>query len=125
MYSSLNYSVYNYVCTILVVFMCTTLVLFMCTTLVLFVCTMDAEKGWVAETGHIQLFLVFYFLAPFIYSRTSLRLPLWLALFEGHVYCLWPLPHVLFVCTTLVGVLFVATPTCTIIVYYLNNCTLL
>ena len=34
------------------------------------------------------------------------------------MYCLWPLPRVLFMCTTLVHVLFVATPTCTIHVYY-------
>ena len=36
------------------------------------------------------------------------------------VYCLWPLPCLLLVCTptTLVCVLFVATPTYTIIVYY-------
>ena len=47
--------------------------------------------------------------APFIYSRTSLHLLLWLALCEGHVYCLWPLPCILLVCTTLVSVLFVAT----------------
>ena len=46
---------------------------------------------------------------------TSLRLLLRLALYEGHMmYCLWPLSHVLFVCTTLVCVLFVTTPTCTI-----------
>ena len=41
---------------------------------------------------------------------TSLRLLLQLALHEGHMYCLWPLPRVLLVCTTLVRVLFVATP---------------
>ena len=28
------------------------------------------------------------------------------------MYCLWPLPRVLLVCTTVVYVLFVATPTC-------------
>ena len=39
MYSSLNYSVYGYVCPTLVVFVCTTLVVFMCTTLILFVCS--------------------------------------------------------------------------------------
>ena len=30
------------------------------------------------------------------------------------MYCLWPLPHILLVCTTLVFVLFVATTTYTI-----------
>ena len=42
-------------------------------------------------------------------DSTSLHLPLRLALREGHVYCLWPLPRLLLVCTTLVCVLFVAT----------------
>ena len=41
------------------------------------------------------------------------------------MYCLWPLPCVLFMCTTLVHVLFVATPMCTISVYYFSICTLL
>ena len=44
----------------------------------------------------------------------TLCLLLWLALREGHVYCLWPLPHLLLVCTSLVCVLFVATLTSTI-----------
>ena len=35
------------------------------------------------------------------------------------VYCLWPLPRLLLVCTTVVCVLFVATPTSTISVYCL------
>ena len=39
------------------------------------------------------------------------------------MYCLWPLPHILLVCTTLVCVLFVATPTYTISVYYFSMCT--
>ena len=46
--------------------------------------------------------------------HTSLRLLLWLALHEGHVICLWPLPHLLLVCTTLVCVLFVASTMSTI-----------
>ena len=62
-------------------------------------------------------------LAPFIYSGNSLHLPLQLALCEGHMYCLCPLPHLLLVCTTLVFVLFVATPTSTICVYYFSVCT--
>ena len=41
------------------------------------------------------------------------------------MYCLWPLPRLLFVCTTLVPVLFGATPTSTISVYYSSICTLL
>ena len=74
MYSSLNYSVYNYVCTTLVVFMCTTLVLFVCTTLVVFVCTMVGERGRVAEKCHIQIFLFFpNFSAPFIYTSCANR----------------------------------------------------
>ena len=52
---------------------------------------------------------------------TSLHLPLRLALRE----CLWPLPCLLLVCTTLVCVLFVATPTSTISLYYFSICTLL
>ena len=51
---------------------------------------------------------------------TSLHLPHWLALHEGHAYCLWPLPHILLVCTTFVCVLFVATTTYTISVYYFS-----
>ena len=67
MYSSLNYSVYNYVCSTLVLFvcstlvlfMCSTLVLFLCSTLVLFVCTTNshlgvAKKGRVADRGWQQ-----------------------------------------------------------------------
>ena len=75
MFSSLNYSVYIYVCTTLVLFMCSTLVLFvcstliifvcstlvlfMCNTLVLFMCTTNshlgvAERGWVADRGRRQ-----------------------------------------------------------------------
>ena len=50
MYSSLNYSVYNYVCAILVVF----------------VCTMVAERGRVAEKRHIQFFLIFPQLLSYI-----------------------------------------------------------
>ena len=51
-----------FVCTTLVLFVCNTLVLFMCSTLVLFVCTTNshqgvAERGWVAEKRHIQIFL--------------------------------------------------------------------
>ena len=61
MYSSLNYSVYNYVCTTLVVFVCTTLVLFVCTTLVVFMCTMVAERGRVTEKHHIQIFSYKFF----------------------------------------------------------------
>ena len=38
---------------------------------------------------------------------------------------LLPLPHLVLVCTTLVCVLFVATPTSTISVYYFSICTLL
>ena len=41
------------------------------------------------------------------------------------MYCLWPLPCVLFVSTTLVHVLFVATPMCTISLYYFGIFTLL
>ena len=41
------------------------------------------------------------------------------------MYCLWPLPFLLLVCTTLVCVLFVATPTSTISVFYFSICTLL
>ena len=65
------------------------------------------------------------FSAPFIYSRTSLHLLLQLALHEGHVYCLWPLPHIPLVCTTLVCVLFVATPmsTSSVYSYYCSMCT--
>ena len=55
--------------------------------------------------------------------HTSLRLPLQLALLEGHMYCFWPLRHILLVCTTLVCVLFVATTTYTITVYYFSMCT--
>ena len=55
--------------------------------------------------------------------HTSLRLPLWLALCEGHMYCLRPLQNILLVCTTLVCVLFVATPTYTMTVYYFSTCT--
>ena len=62
---------------------------------------MVAEKGCVTEKGHIQNFL---------------------ALHEGHVYCLWPLPCILLVCTTLACVLFVATPTYAINVYYCSMC---
>ena len=39
------------------------------------------------------------------------------------MYCLWPLQCLLLVCTTLVCVLFVATPTYTISVYYFSMCT--
>ena len=39
------------------------------------------------------------------------------------VYCLWPLPHLVLVCTTVVCVLFVAAPTSTISVYYLSMST--
>ena len=39
------------------------------------------------------------------------------------VYCLWPLPRVLLVCTTAVDVVFVVTPTCTISVHYCSMCT--
>ena len=53
--------------------------------------------------------------------HTSLCLLLQLGLHEGHVY--WPLPHLVLVCTTLVCVLFVATPTSTIRVYYFSMCT--
>ena len=67
--------------------------------------------------------IFFFEFSKFIY--TSLRLPLQLALHEGHVYCLWPLPHLLLVCTTLVHVLFVATSTCTISLYYFSIFTLL
>ena len=66
-----------------------------------------------------------FFPAPFIYSRTSLHLLLQPALHEGHVYCLWPLPCILLVCTTLVCVLFVATTMYTISVYYFSMCVLL
>ena len=38
----------------------------------------------------------------------------YLARHDGHVYCLWPLPRLLLVCTTLVRVVFVATPMSTI-----------
>ena len=38
------------------------------------------------------------------------------------MYCLWPLPHILLVCTTLVCVLFVATTMYTISVYYFSMC---
>ena len=38
-----------------------------------------------------------------------------------HVYCLWPPPFLLFVCTTVVCVQFVATPTSTISVYYFST----
>ena len=41
------------------------------------------------------------------------------------MYCLWPLPCLLLVCTTSVCVLFVATPTSNISVYYFSICTLL
>ena len=44
--------------------------------------------------------------------HTSLRLPLELALREGHMYCLWPLVHILLVCTTKY----------TISVYYFSMC---
>ena len=83
--------------------MCTTLVLFMCTTLVLFMCTTNSHLG-VAESG---------------YKQTNKQQMLQLALHEGHVYCLWPLPHLLLVCTTVVCVLFVDTLTSTISVYCL------
>ena len=56
-----------------------------------------------SDWRHIQ-----FFPAPLIY--TSLCLPLWLALREGHMHCLWPLPHLLLVCTTVLHVLFLATP---------------
>ena len=39
------------------------------------------------------------------------------------MYCLWPLPRVLLVYTTVVHVLFVATPTCTISVHCCSMCT--
>ena len=70
--------------------------------------------------GRNKFFQTFW--APLIYS-TSIRLPLWLALYEGHVYCLWPLPCLLLVCSTLVCVLFVTSTTSTISVYYFNMCT--
>ena len=58
-------------CTTLVLFMCTTLVLFMCTTLVLFVCT---TGKWlhlgVAESSHIQIFLVLSYIV-------GLAVPYW------------------------------------------------
>ena len=40
-----------------------------------------------------------------------------------YVSCLWPLPHLLLVCTTLEYVLFVPTPMSTISVYYFSMCT--
>ena len=51
---------------------------YVCTTLIVFVCTIVAERGvvcrvvgWVTEKRHIHTnkFLIFNFLAPFIYSR--------------------------------------------------------
>ena len=56
-------------------------------------------------TGFVLVSLIFF--GSF---HTSRCLPLRLALCEGRVYCLWPLPRVLLVCTTLVRVLVVATP---------------
>ena len=78
---------------------------------------MDLEESpWTtASYWRHKLFFIFFQLL----SYTSLRLLLWLALCEGHVYCLWPLPCILLVCTTLVCVLFVATTTYTISVYCL------
>ena len=97
--------------------MCTILVLFMCTTLVLFATHKllqlgVTERGRSTERGCIQIFSYKQtnFSAPFIYNRTSLRLPLQLALRDGHMDCSWPLPRLLLVCTTVVHVLFVATP---------------
>ena len=63
------------------------------------------------DTYILQIFTNFS--APFVYGTTSLCLPLQEALREGHV-------HILLVCTTLVGVLFVATTTYTISVYYVS-----
>ena len=65
---------------------------------------MVAEKGRVAERGRIQTYILLYFF------RLSLRLPPRIDLCEGHMYCLWPLPHLVLVCTAVVHVLFVATP---------------
>ena len=62
--------------------------------------------------------LFFIFFSSF-HILPSFRLLLRLALCEGHMYCLWPLPCLLLVCTTLVRVLFVATTTYTISVYCL------
>ena len=56
---------------------------------------------------------------------TSLCIPLWLAFREGSMSCLWPLPRLLLVCTNLICVLFVVTPTSTISLYYFSICTLL
>ena len=74
---------------------------------------MVAEKCCVTEKGHIQTYKQIFWLLSYIvgYSRTRLHLPLWLALHEGHMYCLWPLPHLLLVCFTLVYV------------HYLSMCT--
>ena len=59
-------------------------------------------------------------LLSYLVGLPSLCLLLQLALHEGHVYCLWPLPHLLLVCTTVVCVL---SPMSTISVYNCSMCT--
>ena len=103
-----------FVCSTLVPFLCSTLVLFVCSTSVLFVCstlirvlynsvsvyyfyyytlklylppTGGKESPW-TTASHWRLEQIFSQCS----FHTSLHLPLWLALREGHVYCLWP-PH--------------------------------
>ena len=57
-------------------------------------------------------FSVYYFSTIHVYYFSTIS-----------VYCLWPLPHLLLVCTTVVCVQFVATLTSTIRVYYLGMCS--
>ena len=94
--------------------MCTTLVLFVCLTIVL-VCVVVYHTQMVAPGSHKSQNEVIY--KPFYWLLSYL--PLRLELCERHVYCLWPLPRLLLVCTTLVCVLFVASTTSTISVYCL------
>ena len=101
--------------------MCTTLVLFVCSTLVLFVCTTNShlgvtERGRVEEKCHIQILIFFSSFHTSCANRAQLATA-WstggtctvcghptmsnyfiMYLSDVHVYCLWPLPHILLVC---------------------------
>ena len=80
----------------------------------------EEESPWVSQKEVVSQKNATYkfFSAPLISSRI-------VALCEGHVYCLWPLPCILLVCTTSVCLLFVVTPMYTISVHNFSVCTLL
>ena len=82
----------------------------------------DEENPHNSATHKFMISLAPFFPKRGSFIKASLRLPLRLALCEGHVHCLLPLPCLLLVCTTLVCVLFVATPMSTISVYYFSMC---